>query len=237
MTRVYIPGDDFDDDDVVTQPDTRPGEPANLDSESLAVRRLWVAAWRAHHLATCGRASHYSPGRRWDVGVGKDPKPVWPQLVRFIRTNNAVPEIFIRAQFVAGYQAPQPNMVMNKAALDRYRACVRRSPGDCALELRIQVNLLKLLYYRRSRPGRSEQDVLRAVLLDQSAEFSPLFRHCQACLAGLDDVAGLFRGSALAQYLSDPASYDEAWGPGLIPVGLGAASGGDVAIAGRVGTS
>jgi hypothetical protein len=197
------------------------GKPQGMTEEAQEIRRLWIRAVKEYHWARTGKSWDYRPARQWDVGIGKNPAPIWPKLLEFVKTHHVIPLQFFRAQFESAEEIVQPNIVMNSAALERYRNYVHQAAGNESLELKIEVNHCRLQYYRWSSPDRAESEILRDVLQDPYTSLSPLYVYCHATrVPALDDVAQAYESAALAQYLTNPDAYDEAWGDTLIPLRL-----------------
>lgn len=68
-----------------------------------------------------------------------------------------------------------------------------------------------------------DEELSQYVLLDVANQLSPLFRFCAATQLMNLNAASAWQDKALLQYVTDRASYDQAWGD-LIPKGLQSAA-------------
>lgn len=200
---------DFDSNDDVTPVSELKDSPL-----SERVRTAWIEEVRRYHLRTTGRVSSYVPGPRLDGGRdahGRRFTAVWPKLAEFIIKHGVDPVGFVKAQFKADRPPLNPSMLLNTAAIERYRKFSDNKEFErevmLSKEVQTRAAAASLEYYRKLYKYDTELSY-KAMLLDDSLGLSSLYRYCVAKLIGEEDVAALFLNFAAMQYSEGPAVFD-----------------------------
>jgi hypothetical protein len=113
--------------------------------------------------------------------------------------------------------------MLGSRAWENYRIGQDLSHDDIRVAFKIQRELAERKMVVEQSLGSEAVEAWREVLLDYSLPLSALFRYCLAKSLvregneRFESVAEEFRVAAALQYLRNPRSYDEIWGPDWIP--------------------
>jgi hypothetical protein len=168
----------------------------------------------------------HSP-RSWDgSGVttyGEQRKSAWERLASFCLDNEVDPEDYIRTAFGSKqvFQAPTPDQLKSHVFLQRYRSgdLLQEEEKKLRYSLQSQVQTFKCesQSLRIVRPGLSDQEVWKFVLLDEGISLTSLFRYCTARQENMKDVAKRYRGAAAVQFMRHRLVYEKVWGEIIAP--------------------
>jgi len=165
----------------------------------------------------------YYPSPAFDGGLdedGKRHKRLWPRLALKVIKACLSPSQFIRAQFAGKHTySPMPGHLISDKAIRRAKNFQKadRTTIHVAFVGQLRTWSLEVLdakdFYTWPDPV-----IWAFVLENESIALSSLFRYCQACslkFKNMRPIRDTYRVRAFAQYLRNPASYDEVWGDAL----------------------
>lgn len=212
-----------------------------LDHLTAEARRVYVEQRQAFEYRRTGLQSHYGdkPLPRWDGTadddrpcvraerrrdrLGRNYKPVWPEIARFAVLHGADVGGLIRARFsvATGRNAPEPPECKTDLALQAYEQRQERIGPQLASLLESQRLTASTELFLRSRyietMGWTPAQVIGSVAGDPTTGLVPLFR---AIFAAENGHAELFRSllpDAVQQYYSARAHFDASPWSKLIP--------------------
>lgn len=167
---------------------------------------------------TVGLAGRYKPAPVFDGGKsrsGKEYKPVWPKIARFMLKHRLCPYVATQAlfsQFAEAGRPPFPTHVASDKRLKLYRTAQKHVAEG------VKASLMSNIGYARSRvlvaqskDGGSRKDITARVILDGEGVLSDLFCYCLARSEGLDKLAEQFEAAAVIQFLAAEEAYRKHW--------------------------
>lgn len=206
-------------------------EPDENDERCEEVQQFESLATDVRNIYVCCRSSHqgsaYTPGANWDGGTsrfGRQTKPIWPRVARFIIRHGLDPVAFIRSQFwhTPKDRPPQPTDLMSEAALEKWQVYERGIEKSLSSQLSYEITSIRseMLPLQEGLNWSHDRALKFALYNVKTVVASPLVRYCLAVEYGMDEVAEHFHDRALFQYAFQKDAYDAAWPQGSIPEAL-----------------
>lgn len=142
---------------------------------------------------------------------------VWPKLARFVRANGLDPYALVTSLFhlqsLFDHTPPRPTDLRDPRVVARSRNMHRELRLDRACAARTErLNIRREAYMRVLHNGQEPAAALRAALLDDRLDASPLVRYLVAVKAGEGEIAAHLLTAAVPQYAFDREVYDDVFG-------------------------
>ena len=154
----------------------------------------------------------------------------WLELAKRVIIERLDPETFIRRQFQvtpSNGRPPWARELNSPQAFTNYEAGASSSYDEIRVAFSSQQQIATNNMVVAQADDDTAEEAWEEVLDDDDMPLSALFRYCLALSVAkktkderFKDIARRFRQVAALQYLQDPDSYDEIWGPEWIPAGF-----------------
>jgi hypothetical protein len=166
----------------------------------------------------------YPSCAQWDGGqdkYGRNHKPIWPKVARFLVARGYEPLDYMRVQFFRAPpgRVPQPNQLTSDAAVELYQTHLQKPRRNLLTTLQWEIESVRseMLPWQQGLNWSFTQAMEWALRNEATVKASPLVRYCLAVEYGLNDIAELYHDRALVQYVVQKDAYNAAWPAGILP--------------------
>lgn len=179
------------------------------------IRKLWyyeLALWTKMFLGRDESVERqYQP--TWDGNERTGKISAWEKAAHKCIDLKVQPGVLIRAIFSGRTESqPFPNLLTATSSLTRYYKYEAKLCNELEQNLLVQ-QATALSEFKRAQLllEMNSRNTWIHVLTSSSVALSPLFRYIGAKSESLDEIAEMWRASAIAEYLRAPLHYNSTW--------------------------